>query len=356
MENLKISVIIPVYNSEKYIAKCLDSILCQTYKNFEVICVNDGSFDSSLSILENYKDKDGRIKIISQNNGGPSKARNTGVNNAKGKYIAFIDADDYIDRDYLNNLIYDLKDVDMSVCNYVELNNTGKHNVEIFKFLKYGTTENNLNIINEVISGPGGLVWGKLFSKDIIDKNNIIFNEEFKMCEDLLFVTEFIVKATRIKKINKSLYIHNKCNENSITANYNSEMFFYQLKIQKQIKSILSSTKYKNRDIESVLSMRIKDILIYSIYKEVKSKRGFNLKISNIKRYILSNEIVKEKIKFECKGPIDRMLVEAINKERVLTIYILTILREFILNIYNRLVWLKGENTNAESKYSGSNI
>lgn len=346
MGNFSVSFIIPVYNSEVYIAKCLDSILCQTYKDFEIICVNDGSYDNSLNILENYKYKDGRIKIITQNNGGPSKARNTGINNSNGKYIAFIDADDYIDKNYLNNLIYDLKDSDMSMCNYVEINRTGKHNVDIFKFLDDGISENNINVINEVISGPGGLVWGKLFSKEIIKKNNIKFNEKFNMCEDLLFVTEFIVKATRVKKVNKNIYIHNKCNENSITANYNSEMFFYQLKIQEKIKSILEITKYNNEDIDKVLNMRIKDILMYSIYKEVKSKKKLNVKLSNIEMYILSNEIMKEKTRFKYKGHIDKMLVQAINNENVLIIYLLTILREFILNIYNKLVLLKKENIN----------
>ena len=99
-ENIKISIIVPCYNVEKYLPECLDSLLNQTFKYFEIICVNDGSNDSTLSILEKYSKKDSRIKIISQKNKGLSGARNTGIDAAKGDYIAFLDSDDWVDNNF----------------------------------------------------------------------------------------------------------------------------------------------------------------------------------------------------------------------------------------------------------------
>ena len=95
MEEIKVSVIIPVYNAEEHLEQCLDSILCQTLKEIEIICVDDGSKDSSPAILAEYAKKDNRVRVIRQENGGAGKARNTGLSAAKGKYLSFLDADDF---------------------------------------------------------------------------------------------------------------------------------------------------------------------------------------------------------------------------------------------------------------------
>ena len=106
---MKISIIVPVYNAEKYIGTCIDSILKQTYQNFELLLINDGSSDNSLEVLNQYSKKDKRIRVIDQKNIGVAKTRNKGIQLARGEYIAFIDNDDYIDEDYLEQF--------MNVCN-----------------------------------------------------------------------------------------------------------------------------------------------------------------------------------------------------------------------------------------------
>lgn len=103
--NKKISVVIPIYNTEKFLVKTLDSVINQTYKNLEIICVNDGSTDNSLNILTSYAKNDFRIKIINKPNSGLSDARNTGIDAASGEYIAFVDSDDYIDKDFYEKLM-----------------------------------------------------------------------------------------------------------------------------------------------------------------------------------------------------------------------------------------------------------
>jgi len=104
MNDIKISVILPVYNVEKYLRKCIDSILNQTHINYELIIIDDGSTNNSGNIYDEYKLKDNRIQVIHQNNQGLSVARNVGIDLAKGKYITFIDSDDYIDKKYLETL------------------------------------------------------------------------------------------------------------------------------------------------------------------------------------------------------------------------------------------------------------
>ena len=97
----KISIIVPIYNTEKYLGNCLNSIINQTYKNLEIILINDGSTDNSLSICNNYKNKDNRIKIVNKTHTGVSDTRNIGIKNATGEYIGFVDSDDYIEQDLL---------------------------------------------------------------------------------------------------------------------------------------------------------------------------------------------------------------------------------------------------------------
>ena len=111
MEKIKISVIVPVFNAEKYLKMCLNSLVSQTLKNIEIICIDDGSTDNSLAILDKFKSKDNRIKIIKQKNYGVSMARNNGISEAQGEYIGFVDADDWVDKDFFENYIMPLKNI-----------------------------------------------------------------------------------------------------------------------------------------------------------------------------------------------------------------------------------------------------
>ena len=135
----KISVIIPVYNVEKYLKKCLDSICNQTLQDIEIICVDDGSSDSSLEILRQYEAKDSRVKVLTQSNQKQGAARNNGISIAKGEYLGFIDSDDWIDLDYYEQLYNSAKtfDCDIAIADYIRIGN--------------GTTKKRLHIKDEVI-------------------------------------------------------------------------------------------------------------------------------------------------------------------------------------------------------------
>lgn len=193
-----ISVIVPIYNSEKYLNKCIRSILTQTYENFELILINDGSTDKSSQICDYFKNKDKRIKVINQHNKGQSIARNLGIKISEGEYISFVDADDYIEKDYLEYLFYLIKkfDSDMSVCNtrdeYINGNFIDKSCEEECKLYPEGALEIMLYQKGFDV-GP----WAKLYKKNLFEK--IKFPEN-KIYED------FYVSYRIVHKCNKVAY------------------------------------------------------------------------------------------------------------------------------------------------------
>lgn len=197
--NDKISIIVPIYNTEKYLNRCIESIINQTYKNLQIILIDDGSTDNSAKICEEYSKKDDRILFIGKENTGVSDTRNLGIKKASGKYIGFVDSDDFV-QEYMFEKLYNnivKYDVDMSICEYEE----NIRNKEI-KLL-------NSNELLECIlgdKGPGGFLWNKLYKKSIIEENNILLNKKIYICEDLLFNCEYIEKVNKAVSINEKLY------------------------------------------------------------------------------------------------------------------------------------------------------
>ena len=211
-----ISIIIPIYNAEKYIAKCIDSVLSQSYNDFELILVDDGSTDSSLEICKQYALKDTRIKLLKKQNGGVSSARNYGIKNSKGEWITFIDSDDYIGKDFLEklipttDLIYDFS-----------LANGFTRNKEIKQFFPNTPITNiSLEKMIESICGEKGLClapWGKLFKREIIITHNIQFIEGLSFCEDLIFNFQYFKYIKNNIFVGDDTSYYYRENENSLT-------------------------------------------------------------------------------------------------------------------------------------------
>ncbi len=211
-----ISVIIPVYNVEPYIDECLKSLMNQVYTDFEVIMVNDGSTDSSPKICKKYL-FDERFKLINISNGGVSNARNVGLKEAKGEWIAFLDADDVYDPMFLSAM-FETKiqtGSDIVVCKikpfiddviYEDSNDTK------FKLLSDKEVYKGIFVTNEI----GGFVCNKLFDKNIL--LNLKFNVRLSICEDMVFTMEAIAKSQKISMIDKNLY-HYRMREGSATKN-----------------------------------------------------------------------------------------------------------------------------------------
>lgn len=212
MHSPKISVIVPVYNAEKYLRRCIDSILAQTYKDFELLLIDDGSKDSSGAICDEYASKDSRVRVFHKQNGGVSSARNLGLKIACGEFVTFCDSDDYVEVDYLRYIFTDCE-YDMSGVSMKAISS------EIFWTLPDLSSNGNKNIINSILGVyDDGFrrVIGKLFKLRIIRANDISFETDIKWGEDSLFVLDFLKCCNSIRFLSTALYNYN-LSENGLT-------------------------------------------------------------------------------------------------------------------------------------------
>jgi glycosyltransferase involved in cell wall biosynthesis len=301
--NPLISIIVPVYNVEKYLSKCLDSIVNQTYKNLEIILIDDGSTDNSGDICDEYANKDNRIKVIHKSNGGISDARNKGLDIAKGEYIGFVDSDDYIAEDmyeYLYNFVIE-NDLDVAMCASC---NVYQGKIIYHKNFESIILDKKEKIIENIFINPSGgsavSVWGKLFKYNVIKDIRFDFG---KTCEDVYFVLKWIENTNKFGRCDKAKYYYVQ-REGSITHQkfYNDEILDVVYGYQKNYKII--SRKYP--DLIKVAEFRlwwacksaIEKIYVCedaNNYKDIIKTLQIKLKINMIK--ILLNKYITTKSK-----------------------------------------------------------
>ncbi len=202
--NGKVSVIVPVYNATDYLPECIESIICQTYRNIEIILIDNGSSDSSLEVCKTYAKKDQRITVTHLDKRGVSIARNTGIDIATGDYIVFTDADDTLPEISIQSRVEALKDADMVVGMY-----TTMPNADPYKAANIGrdfwTTEEALDGV--ILSRPyQGYIWNKLFLKTIIETNGLRFSEEITYNEDRLFCVEYVLHCKKTNICHENVY------------------------------------------------------------------------------------------------------------------------------------------------------
>ena len=263
---MKVSIIVPVYNVESYLKRCLESIINQTYKNIEIILIDDGSTDNSSSICDNYQEIDKRIKVIHQKNMGLSSARNKGLEIATGDYIWFIDSDDYIELNSLEVIIPYLKKYDIVVFNYNEIIN--KKITKIKSFYNYNDIETKylLSHCN---------AWNKIYKRELF--NNNLFPEKH-IYEDLYLIPTLILKTNKIVFLDKYLYNYVQRNNSLKNSANNTLDRIYALNNL----YIKLNNKYK----EEVEYLFIYNLLITSLIEEVTNNCKYNIKELN--KYVSS--------------------------------------------------------------------
>ena len=201
----KVSIVVPVYNVALYLVECIESIINQTYKNIEVILVNDGSTDNSKEICENYAKKDDRIIFITKQNNGAASARNYGLNIVTGKYIGFVDSDDILELNYIERLVTTLKNnnVDIAVCSYYNLyKNTIKEQVYEYQLVSFSDEEYLERFLKDWTCG---LIWNKLFKADVIKNNRF---EEGHKIDDEFFTYRCVMNSKKVVLFNEPLYYY----------------------------------------------------------------------------------------------------------------------------------------------------
>ena len=299
----EISIIVPIYNVEQYLRKCVDSILAQTFTDFEVILVDDGSPDNSGAICDEYAKLDSRVRVIHKENGGLSDARNAGIEIAKGKYLGFVDSDDFIDKDMYEILYnaFSVADIDMSIVGYYDqygdyILNTDK-DIEDFKVI------DNIQAVEEILKGRKltANVWNKLYKKELFQ--HIRFPKDV-IAEDAFVIIELLLLVNKVGVDTKLKYHYMHRKESITSAKFNPKdidtvsawQYNYNL-IKTNIPSLISDAYarvmwanffvidklaiVKRTQREDKYYKEIKLTLIKNFLKIIKSKNfTFNRKIS----------------------------------------------------------------------------
>ena len=281
---IKYSIILPVYNAEIYLEKCIKSILNQEYSKIELILINDGSTDNSENICKNYL-YDHRVKYIYQKNRGVSNARNKGIQIAKGEYILFIDSDDYVEKDYLKVIDSNIKDNDLLIFGYKR----------VFRNKEIDFIPRNINSINDLMNSViendcvGGYLWNKVYKKGILISNNLEFDPKISFCEDLLFTVLYLKNIRKFKIIEHTLYNY-RMRKSSITSDNNN--------LTKK-KSVLDALSLIYEELsDSKEKECIAWLYINNFYRlKLKSKKSIN-KILLQEKNIIKNKGQTEKMKF----------------------------------------------------------
>ena len=280
---MKISVIIPVYNSSTYLRKCLDSVVNQTLKDIEIIVINDGSTDDSKNIIEEYSCKYKNIIFIDQENKGIGKTRNIGIKKATGEYITFVDSDDYIKENMLEEYYKYAKkhNFDLVIGSYIKKINNKEIIFENNKF-KTGNVKTTPQILYLIEYGP----WAKLYKREMIINNNIYFDEKRKY-EDMPFVSKALLKSKLIGQITEPYYyyiIHN----NSETTTMDKRIFDI-LDILKEIKDYYKREYYLRDELDYVI---IDKVTTYMLQQRVQKDNKLRIKFID-EGYAFLNKNIK---------------------------------------------------------------
>lgn len=298
-----ISIVVPVYNAEKQLPQMLDSIIRQSYETWETILVNDGSTDQSEQIIRQYIKKDSRFRYFSQSNAGPSVARNLGIKQSQGQYLSFIDADDWVCSTYLEKLIEPMLayDVDLVCAGYFEVNPKFPQGLKLHDF-QSSFFQKNIDkqaYQSNLFNGVSGVLWAKLFKKEIFQQNNITLHPELRLSEDLIAVLEYSKYIGSVYIIPDSIYFYNRLEEDGLSSN-------------------LSIEKYKNLDIFLSELDKFQNELDFLNLEEIKNKRKYSLMIQLLKANLDTKaEFYKTAeflVKKESSQPLNNLPSNKINK------------------------------------------
>lgn len=256
----KISIIVPIYNVEKYLEKCLESILGQTFKDFELILVDDGSPDNCGSICDRYLKLDSRVKVIHKENGGLSSARNAGLDIAIGEYVGFVDSDDWIDTN-MYEILYSMAketDADIIQCKFKELYNENNINIKIntskFKLIDKFEALNNLIDYGEM-HVQMVVAWNKLYKKNLFDE---IRFPNGKIHEDEFTTYKLLYKSKKVALIGNELYYYRQTPNSIMNAKFNKNRLDYLEALEE---SLIFFKKVNNEQLYNMTTIRYVDNL-----------------------------------------------------------------------------------------------
>lgn len=323
-----VSIIVPIYNVEKYLERCLDSILNQTYENIQVLLVNDGATDSSRAIAKKFEDRDKRFVIYDKPNGGLSSARNYGFNNCQGEYIAFIDSDDFISKDYTEKLFnaFDYQ-TDVVIADYAIYDEDKKKYYSHANMLKAAEIVSdeekrellvNLSVVGSNITP----VWKNMYRTSFLKNYNLQYVSEREIySEDLLYNLQAYHLARKVKIINEIVYYHLVVSK-SLSQGYRKTIFTMNKKLLNEI--IIYCEKNIDRSIVEVYSSRTPNIVASSILTLCKCN---HIEAINNIRGLLDDEYTKNILSMSCMGinPLRHRVLFCLGKTKNSFIIVLSV-------------------------------
>lgn len=302
----KLSIIVPVYNGEKYIRKCIDSILNQSFKDMEIIVINDGSTDTTEEILKTYLEKDKRIKLINNKNSGPAAARNKGIKAARGNYIGFVDSDDYIELTMYEKLYEaaEKSNVEVIMCGYRDINsfnNTSeiiKSNLEAYKvYYKEAIRTIIIRSFTEYKNYGYFSLCNKIYSKELLKNNNLYLDEKRNHGEDWWFNINVFLKLNSVVDIGEPLYNYVHINSQSLMCKYREDQFDLFLDGRYKVIDTIPKELINEEALNENFILEFSSYIIRT-FKEVKDKK---------KRRSLIDKVLSNKEVILCAGNVKKV-------------------------------------------------
>lgn len=304
MNSIKVSVIIPVYNAKHFLHECINSLLTQSLRECEFIFVNDGSSDSSLEIIEEFARKDARIKIFNQENKGISKARNAGLNIAKGEYVGFLDNDDYVKHDMFETLYVNAKNLDLDVViSKTILGRDGKYIVKENGFqtdIVYDQNFSSTEIIKNLLRVEDLFaVWNKLYKRDFIIVNKIHFPKNRDIEEDNMFNIQAFNAANKVLFLEYSGYYYREVVTSKSRLTLENDYFAkalekYNFDYKKEYNLTISDDEF-----EKLKAIRFIQRVFYLLYKCSVSNASFKLVFIYIKNMVFNTKVLELATKYQ---------------------------------------------------------
>ena len=313
-----ISVIIPVYNAEKYLKKCIDSVLMQTYKNYEVLLVDDGSKDSSPSICDDYALQHTYVKVFHKENGGASTARNRGIKEAKGKYIFFLDSDDWIREDTFEKLVVTAhkEEADLVFCEAQAIDE--EKNIELngnYEYKSKYETGNPYKIMENMMKNKEFhiAIWMLLIDKSIFDNNNLLFKEGI-IYEDMIISYQFYCLAKRAAHVNEKLYFRRHRADSVMTSKRTEKNLNSAATVYREVSAFMKSLPEEYNSKKHIIRCAFNFLDVYrSMNSDVKKKN--KSMYSDIRKDILINNAYGDTaLKLDCYSHILWFIYKGINK------------------------------------------
>lgn len=292
-----VSVIVPVYNVEKHIQRCIESLLKQTYKNFEILLVNDGSTDNSGNICDEYKARNKQIRVFHIKNSGVSNARNFGIENAAGEYLQFVDSDDFVEETYIENMVKKSREnnSDLVICGIKQVSFNGNNVKKIISKSEGWFSKKSLHLIMSdlINSSYINYCYSKLISRKLIMDKNIRFNKQISLGEDTLFVLELLKNCNNLYISTHADYNYLIHSGDTLTFKYRQDKFYLLNNLSLKLKQFCIDEGLYTDQVMKALDRRYLEIIKFCLEENFKPNININLtkRIKNINNILKDQDV-----------------------------------------------------------------